>query len=328
MAAHPGQGGEQSGFTRPIAADKSGNAPLLQPEGEVLQTGLLFPGVKQRQTLRFRRRLRQPGHRGRSPPVEPAVVQKQAPAGERLPAGLQLRRRERPCIQISFVLHQHHTGQEAPPPVGPVVHHQQGQAPPVERLELGGELGAGGRVQVGEGLVQDEQPCAGGQRGAQGQLLLGAAGQGANGGLGQLPQARQLQQLVHPGPQVAGVVDVLQGEEHLMVHSVHAELVVRILEEDGDRPGPGRRPIGLQRPSRQPDRPRQLAGILGVEPRQTVGQGGLAAAGGPHQQHRLSLLHRQRQVGKDGSRLLPIAEGQFPADQQRLRHGPGPGRSP
>ena len=140
-------------------------------------------------------------------------------------------------------------------------------------------------------------------------------------------QTHQCQQLPGAGTQIARIVDVFQRKQDFVIHPVHAELIVRVLEQDGHTPGSLGQRVILQRLTLKKNFAAQSSRVGRVKPGQAVGQTAFAAAGRPHQKHSLPGLNGKGELPEHI--LLLIAEGQVPAAEHRLTHPawPGPGHS-
>ena len=186
--------------------------------------------------------------------------------------------------------------------------------------EVAADLGAGGRVEGGQGLVQQQQPRLPDHGPGQRDPLGLAAGQGPGPGAGVGGQADPVQPGGGPaaglGPaQAAGAQpegDVLQRRQ------VREEQVV--LEHEADRPLLGRHPgagLGvLQHHPVEHDPP----AVQGQQPGQGPQQGGLAGPVGAEQHHQLAGPHGQLDLQLEPAEPEPDRGVQAHADgNQRSR---------
>ena len=121
-----------------------------------------------------------------------------------------------------------------------------GQAEVVDQPRQGREdlLGAG-RVEGRGGLVEDEQPGVGGEHGADGDALLLAAGEVAQGGVTQVGDPEQVEHLLDPASHRGGVQGQLfEGVGELLLHGVGDEARQRVLPHHAHHAGEVARAVG------------------------------------------------------------------------------------
>ena len=181
--------------------------------------------------------------------------------------------------------------------------------------EVAADLGAGGRVQGGQGLVQQQQPRLPDHRPGQRHPLGLAAGQGPGPGPGVAGQADPVQ----PGPGPAAGLGPAQPpgpqpEGHVLQRrQVREEQVV--LEHEPDRPLLGRHPGSGRGVLQDGTVEHDPAAVQGHQPGQGAEQGGLAGPVGSQQHHQLAGLDGQLDLqleppqGQPDLRLQAHAEG-------------------
>ena len=184
------------------------------------------------------------------------------------------------------------------PAVGTVLHHQQSGPGGLGRGEHGvADLEGAVGVQVGGGLIQQEQAWAHGQNPGQRQALLLSAGELGGGMLQrQVRQPRSLQRLMDPlGDLLARDGQILRGEGHIIAHPGEDHGRLRVLLHQ-----PGTSATVLRGSPVDQQFPGGGRSLRGQHPGQPMQQCGLPGSRGSGDQHFLSgadlqaeILHRR-----------------------------------
>ena len=172
-----------------------------------------------------------------------------------------------------------------------MVDDQDGSSLVAKRLEAFQDFPGAGRVQVREGLVQEEAAAFHGIEAGQDALLLFAAGEGL-----QLP----VQELFHVeeggGAPDALVhlfrrnLEIFQAEKHFPAEGVHTVLKIGILEHHAKEPGPSGGRQTFQRRSEKGNASAfQDTAVFREEAPKHQAQGALAAAAAPGENGDFSL---------------------------------------
>jgi len=168
------------------------------------------------------------------------------------------------------------------------------------------------RVQVGGGLIENQQPGLQGQHRGQGQKLLLAAGQGGRIPVFQPRQPHQTQGLLHPAAELLpGQPQIFRAESHFLVHPGAEKLGLKILEQHphlgGQLPGaaglhrlPGHQDLAAKLP---PDEP----GDKAVE---AQGQSGFPGFAGAQDGQPFAFGHLQIQPLKHRFEALFVSEAE------------------
>ena len=121
-------------------------------------------------------------------------------------------------------------------------------------------------------------------------------------------ETHEVKQLAHAGAHVAGPPHVLERKEHLALHRVHAELVIGVLEEDGDLGGASARSKRAHGRTDHEHLAVKLTGVVGIEARQAIREGRLSRTRRTHEQHDLAGAHGKGEALEDGSLPIGIAK--------------------
>ena len=263
----------------------------------------------------------------------PLVIHEQAVGAHFRLMGRELRDREARLVKAAMLAHKHDAVREGQPPTGTMVdHHERHALLLVESAKLDGDRGTRRRIEIGEWLIEHERAGTARERGAQRELLLGAAGELADAVLLAPLEAHEREELATALAHVARPSDVFERKEHLALDRIHAELVVRILEQYRDFAASLARTHLPHRTTSRKDLALELACIGRVKPGEAEGERRLARPGGPHHEDDLPSTHGQGEVGEDRARALAIAKAQATSLERDVRlgarHASDPERSP
>ena len=216
-------------------------------------------------------------------------------------------------------------------PLDPVLGHDDGDREVVDQARDRREhlLGAG-RVESGRRLVEEDDPRVGGEHRPDGDPLLLAAGQLAQGGVAQLGDAEQVERLLdalaHGGRRQA---ELLHAVGELLLDRVRDEPGERVLPDDPHEVGEVARsvvagvpPVDAHVPGERPPGEVRHPGAHRPEERR------LARAGAAHDERELTLLDREI----DGAQRRAVGPGQGHRDPLErdgvVSHGSPPPPAP
>ena len=183
----------------------------------------------------------------------------------------------------------------------PVLGEHDGGAPLlVDAAQDAEQLVARDRVELGRRLVEQQQPRAAGQRGAERDPLELAAGQLVRRAVEQAGDAERERRLLHPArDRRLAPAAVLERERELGAHRAHHDLRLGVLEQRArDRGQLGRAVLARVEAARH-EPPDELAAVeVRHEPGRRAQQRRLAGAGAAREDDELARLDPQRDVGE------------------------------
>ncbi len=304
----------QGGLPRAVRSDQG--HPLTGGQREVHRPDHGRPVVGERESVRG-----DDGRAGRPGRVRDAVcagdlargrgrvlVRQPGTGGQQpLPRPRQHRRGRAEVDRAAVRPERQHDVRERPGHVHAVLHEHDGHGPRCpQRSKAGRERACRRRVQVGGRLVQDQDPRARRERPGQRQTLLLPAREPRREPALKPRQPHLGQCLRHPAThRLRRPAPALQAERDVVLHPLHDQLAVRVLEHEahaGALPagGPG---CGILPVHAQPAPP--LTGVLARdEARDRQGQRALPGPRGSHDQEALPGPHLERDV-REGRRRPP-----------------------
>ena len=326
---------EQRGLAAAAFAHESGHATVSHLERNTREHGGRRPAspIANGQVANANDLLGIFGNERRAQTPRPFIIHEQAVGAHlRLVRG-KLRDREARLVEAAMFAHEHDAVRERQPPTGTMVdHHERHALLLVETAKLDSDRGARRRIEVGERLVKHERTGTARERGAQRELLLGAAGELADAVLLASLEAHEREELATAFAHVAGPGDVLERKEHLALDRIHTELVVGILEQNRDFAASLARTHLPHRTTSRKDLALEFARVGRIKPGEAEGERRLARPGGPHHEDDLPPTHGQGEVGEDRARALAVAKAQATSLERDVRlgarHASDPGRSP
>ena len=170
----------------------------------------------------------------------------------------------------------------------------EGDAVGLKTEDEAGELVGGLGREVGRRLVHHHEVGFGGEDGGKGGLLLLAGGEGEDGAAGEVGEVEHAQGVIHAAANlVAGAALPFEGEGHLLLDGGGKKLLVGVLEDGADAFGEGlhRHRTGLSGDAEGASEGTFV--VVGDEAVEQAQKGGLAAAAGAGDEHRLALAQAE-----------------------------------